>query len=346
MRSLLHCVFLVLLLLPNAASAKDNILNVYGWSAELPSSTIRQFEKETGIKVNFSTYENNEIMYAKLRAMKTPSYDVVFPSSYFVDRMRRQDMLEKLDKSKLSNWKNLDPEFLHPSYDPHTEYSMPYLWGITGIFINTRYHSPNTVHRFANLWEGRFKNQLMVLDDTRELFSMAFLSMGYSVNDKNPEHIKAAFLKLQKLMPNIKVFASDAVASIMIDEDATIGIAWNGDATKAAQENSKITFIYPKEGFVIWVDNLIIPKGAPHREAAYLFANFLLREDVGKEIALFSHYPTANLAAKNLLPEKIRSNTRLYPSKETMKRGEFQLDVGEKTLALYEKYWEELKMSA
>ncbi len=338
-------IFLLLALCPLDLMANDKVLNIYIWANELPSFAVRAFEKETGIKVNVSTFENNEMMYAKLRATKQSGYDIVMPSSYFVDRMRRQDMLEKLDRTRISNWKNLNPLFLHPAYDPLNDYSVPQIWGITGIYVNQRYFQANTISNWTDLWQKRFDSRLSMLNDTREVFSMALLSMGYSANDRDPEHIKQAFLKLKTLMKNIKVFSTDTIISIMIDEDASIGMAWNGDAYKAEQENPNMRFVFPKDGFVIWVDNFCIPKNARHRDAAYAFINFVLRAEVGRDIALATSFPTPNLAAQKLLPEKIRTDPTIYPPAEVMKRGQFQIDVGDETAALYEKYWDELKMS-
>ncbi len=338
-------LYLFIFLFPLSAIAKERILNVYAWTGEIPDFLVRNFEDETGIKVNFATYENNEIMYAKMRASKNTGYDIVMPSSYFVDRMRRQNMLEKLDKSKLPNWKNLNPEFLHPAYDPQTEYSTPYIWGVTGMFVNSNYFPPNSIRKWTDLWRPDFRDKLMLLDDTREVFSMALISLGYSANDKNPEHIKQAYLKLKGLMQNVKVFSTETVVSIIIDEDATLGMAWNGDTFKAAQDNPNVQFIFPEDGFVIWVDNLSIPKNAAHKDEAYEFINYLLRPQVAKTVALTTNFPIANLEGQKLLPTAIRNNPTVYPSKEVLKRGQFQVDVGDETLALFESYWEQLKMS-
>lgn len=333
------------ILFPASVFAEEKVLNIYAWAGEIPPVIIQQFENETGIKVNFSTYENNEIMYAKLRAIKNPGYDIIIPYSSFVDRMQRQHMLTALDKSKLSNLKNLNPHFLHPAYDPTLSYSIPFIWGVTGIFVNDQYHEAASIQKWSDLWSSHYRNQLLVLDDIRDIFAVALLTLGFSVNDKNPEHIKAAYLKLKSLMPNVKVFSSDAVISILIDEDATIGVAWNGDGFKASRENRHVQFIFPAEGFLIWVDNLAIPNGAPHKDAAYAFINFILRADVAKEVALYSGYPIANLAGQQLLPASIANNPIAYPPKDILSRGEFVNDVGEDILALYEKYWEQLKMN-
>jgi spermidine/putrescine transport system substrate-binding protein len=142
-------------------------------------------------------------MYAKLKADKNPSYDIVEPSSYYIDRMRRQNMLEKLDRAKLTYFKNLNPTFLNQAYDPESSYSIPFIWGITGIFVNKDTLSPEHIKkhitRWSDLWDPQYANQLMLLDDSREVFSIALRVLGYSVNDSNPEHIKQAYLKLKEL---------------------------------------------------------------------------------------------------------------------------------------------------
>ncbi|MDR3476941.1 MAG: spermidine/putrescine ABC transporter substrate-binding protein [Gammaproteobacteria bacterium] len=330
-------------LIGSVAFANENTLNIYTWSGVIPDFIIRQFEKETGIKVNFSTYDSNEIMYAKLKADKNPSYDIVEPSSYYIDRMRRQDMLETLDKTKLTNYKNLNPAFMHQAYDPQSSYSLPFIWGITGIFLNKDYFPSNSIKRWSDLWNTKYVDQIMLLDDSREVFSMAMRVLGYSANDSDPEHIKEAYLKLKTLLPNIKIFNS-APISILIDEDAAVGMVWNGDLFKAKKENSQLEFIYPKDGFVIWVDNFAIPKNAPHRENAYKFLDFMMRVDIAKAVALDNNFPTANLAAQKTLPTEIRDNPTVYPSQDVLRLGEFQTDIGDAALALYEKYWERLKM--
>lgn len=326
--------------------AAEHVVNIYGWSNEIPPASIHEFEEETGIKVNISTYENNEVMYSKLRANKASGYDLIMPSSYFVDRMRRQNMLEKIDKSKLPNWKNINPDLLNPAYDPNSQYSMPFIWGVTGMIINTQYHPAGSIVKWADLWRPEYKNQLLMLDDTREMFSMALLSLGYSANDQDPEHIKQAFEHLQALMQNVRVFASDAVASILIDDDATIGMAWNGDAYKASTENNNIQFVYPKEGFVIWVDTFAMPTNAPHKAEAYAFLNFILRPTSGKAVAEYTTFPVANVEGQKLLPAATRNNPTIYPPKSVLKHGTFQTDLRDDTLALYEQYWEKLKMQS
>jgi spermidine/putrescine transport system substrate-binding protein len=324
--------------------AQDNILNVYIWSNEVPDSVIRQFERETGIRVNYSTYDSNETLYAKLKANPKAGYDVIEPTNYFLQRMGREGMLQKLDKNKLPNYKNLDPQFLNTSFDPEGTYGIPYLWAVTGIFVNKNYYSTNEAQSWESLWNSKFKNQILMLDDVREAFSIAFLTLGYSINDSDPEHIHQAYLKLVKLLPNIKLFNNDAVPSIISDDDATIGLVWNGDFYKAAVENPAIEFIYPKEGFAIWVDCFAIPINAPNSENAYKFLNYMMRPDVAMQSMVEVKYAVANTGARALLPSELRNNTKMYPLTDILKNGEFQSDITDEALRLYQKYWELLKV--
>ncbi len=346
MRFSTYIVGLCLLLCASVTYASQGVLNVYIWGGEVPDSVIQQFEKETGIKVNYSTYDNNETLYAKLKATKRSGYDIIEPSSYYVDRMRREGMLQVIDRQKLSNYKNLDPSLLNQAYDPTGEYDIPLVWGTTGLFINTKFFSNTTLDQWNQLWNPMYKNKVLLLDDPREVFSMALISLGYSASDSDPQHIKEAYLKLKKLMPNVRLFSSDAVPSLVADDDATVGMIWNGDLHNAREDNPNLKFVYPTEGFGIWVDCFAIPKDAPHLDNAYRFLNFMMRGDVAVQSTLQNNYAVANLAARQLLPKALANDPVIFPSAETLKHGEFQMDVSDEALALYNYYWTLLKIEA
>ena len=337
-------VMLFVCLLMSSVLLANKVVNVYAWGGEIPKSVIQKFEHDTGIRVNFSAYDSNETMYAKLRSSRTSIYDVVLPSTYFVERMQKQGMLSKLQHSKLSNIKNLDPVFTHNDYDKGNHYSVPLTWGTTGIFYNQRWvkQPPQT---WQALWGARWLGQLMLLDDPREVFAMSLMSLHYSPNDTNPAHIHEAYQKLLTLIPNIKLFGSEGIQAVIIDEDAMAGSAWNGDAYKSHAENRQINFVYPKDGFVFWIDCLAIPVNPPHPDEAYQFINYLLKPDIAAKIALIEGHAITNLQGKKLLPARIRNNVTVYPSDETMKRGHVQRDVGEATIALYNQYWQALKLA-
>jgi len=334
------CCFLTI-----QAFAGNREINVYAWSGYLPNEVLQKFTKETGITVNLSEYDSNETMYAKLKAVEQAGYDLVIPSSYFVSRMIAQNMLHKIDKSKLPNFKNLNPLFLNRAFDTTNEYSIPYLWGTGGIVINSKYIKEKDITSWQDLWNIKYKNQLLMMSDPRDVFGVALLILGYSINDTNPQHLETAYQKLRALLPNIKIFNSDAEQTIYIDEDAIIGMGWNGDVYISQQENPALKYIYPKEGFILWIDSLVIAKNAPHLENTHKFINFLLRPDIAKLISETTAYSTANLEGMKLLPEKMRNNPVFNPNPEILKRGQVQVDISG-AIPLYEKYWELLKLGA
>ncbi|CAL7961001.1 spermidine preferential ABC transporter periplasmic binding protein [Gammaproteobacteria bacterium] len=337
-------ITILLALFSTLTLADKNILNIYSWGNYLPSEIIMQFTKETGIKVNLAEYDNNETMYAKLKASEHTGYDLVIPSSYYVDRMSKQGMLKSLDKNKLSNLHNINSIFLNKEFDPKNNYSVPYLWGTTGIIINTKYINKNKITGWQNFWDPQYTDQLMMLNDMRDVFGAVLMTFGYSINDTNPEHIKAAYLKLKRLLPNVKIFNIDTVPNIYIDEDAIVGMAWSGDCKMAQDENQQLQYIYPKEGFTIWIDSFAILKTATNLENAYKFIDFMLRPEIAKQASLIIGHSPANQAAMKLMPLKLQLNPVFNPDTKTMKRGKIQLDIPEKERHIYEKYWEKLKI--
>jgi spermidine/putrescine transport system substrate-binding protein len=340
----LVCFFILgWVLLARPAYAEENVVNIYNWSSYISSEVLKEFTQETGIKVNYTTYDSNETLYAKLKANPHTGYDVIVPSTYFVDRMRQQGMLQALDKSRLPNFKNLNPVLLNKPYDPGNHYSIPYFWTSTGIVVNSKIHPVQPLQAWADFWNPAYRKQLLLLDDVHEVFSMALMVLGYSPNDTDSEHIRLAYLKLKQLMPNVRLFNNDGVKSLFIDEDLSVGMAWNGDIYQAAQENPALRFIYPKEGFVISIDSMAIPIGASHVNNAYTFINFILRPDIAKKMSLATGYPTPNLAAYKLMPKAILNNTMIYPDKKTLQRSVVQIDVGAAE-SIYQHYWELLKI--
>ncbi|MBA2654658.1 MAG: spermidine/putrescine ABC transporter substrate-binding protein [Gammaproteobacteria bacterium] len=339
MRILFYCM---LLLVSSVASAKQ-ILNVYNWADYMPANVIKQFESETDIQVNYTEYDSNETLYAKLKSNSRLGYDVIFPSSYYVHRMRREGMLLALDKNKLPNFKYLNKSLLNQNFDPNNTYSIPYLWGTTAIVVNSKYLSPQTVTSWKDFWNPKFKNQLLLFDDMREVFALALFRLGYSINDTNPQHIEQAYQQLKKLWENVKLFSSEAEQNIYIDEDVYIGMGLNGEIFNAMSENPSLVYIYPTDGFEIWMDNIAIPINAPHLKEALLFIDFLMRPEIAKQISTATGFSTPNQAAIALLPEKMRKSYIVNPDNKILQRGQFLLDLGEVN-AIYEQYWNMLKI--
>lgn len=338
----MRSILIFLLLFATSISAKPT-LNVFTWSNFVPPFVIQQFEKETGIIVNVSTYDNNEVLYAKLKASTDSGYDVVFPSSYYVEKMIREHMLLKLDKNALPNMKHLDRRFIKLPYDENNDYNLPYLWSSTGIVVNKKYIDPRQVQYWSDLWKPEFKNKLLVLNERRDVFSAVMLTLKYPLNDKNKTHIELAYKKLRMLLPNIRLFNSIAITNILIDEDIYIAMSWSGEAAMAQEENPNLVYIYPKDGFPIGLDCVAIPKNSANQKNAHKFINFLLRPEIGKEIVIATHYGTPNKSTLKHLPKKFSNNLTINPSEQTFKRGQIQVDLGDSN-AIFEKYWERLKL--
>lgn len=332
----------MLFLLPVPGAAAEERVVVFNWSEYMPDAVLAQFEKETGIQVVYSTYDSNEAMYAKVKLMDAGGYDVVFPSTYFVNRMRREGLLAPLDKSRLPNLKHLDPALLDKPYDPGNAYSVPYLWGTTAIGVNAAMTDASRIRSWRDLWRPEFKGRVMLSDDLRDVFGMALLLLGHSANSTNPAEIEAAYRELARLMPGVRVFESGSPKQPFLNQEVAIGMIWNGEVYMAAKENPDIRYVYPEEGALVWVDSMVILKNAANVENAHAFIDFLMRPEVAAAIGEEIGYASPNAAAVALMDPSLRTDPVVYPPQETISKGEFQLDVGEAIL-VYQKYWQKLK---
>ncbi len=224
-----------------ARAADERTLVLYNWAEYMPRPVLKQFTKETGIKVRYSTYDNNEAMFAKLKAVEASGgYDLVVPSSYYVTRMRAAGMLRPLDKDRLPNLKNLDPRLLDKPYDPGNAYSVPYLWGASGIAVDSARIDPATVTSWADLWKPEYRGRLMLLDDLREVFGIALKLDGRSINSRDPDEIRAAYEKLLELRPNVKVFNAESPKSVLLSGEVRIGQIYNGENGKIYNANISV----------------------------------------------------------------------------------------------------------
>lgn len=323
--------------------ADDQELYFYNWSEYIPNEVLEDFSKETGIKVIYSTYESNESMYAKLKT-QGEGYDLVVPSTYFVSKMRKEGMLQEIDHSKLSHFADLDPNYLNKSFDPDNHYSIPYIWGATGIGINTDMLDKSSIKNWGDLWDSKWEGQLMMMDDAREVFHIALTKLGYSPNTTDPKQIEAAYQELKKLMPNVLVFNSDFPANPYLAGEVSLGMLWNGSAYMARQEGAPIDIIWPEKGAIFWMDSLAIPSGAKNIDAAHKMIDFLLRPENAAKIAMEIGYPTPVKAAYPLLPKEFANDPNIFPPQAVMESGEWQDEVG-KAAAVYEEYFQKLKVN-
>lgn len=325
------------------ANAKNNEVYLYTWTEYVPEGLLDEFTKQTGIKVIVSSLESNETMYSKLKTLGNKGgYDVIAPTSYFVSKMAREGMLKELDHSKLPVIKELDPNMLNRPYDEGNKYSLPQLFGATGIAYNTETQDPNKFQSWGDLWNAEFKGKIQMLDDPRELFNIALLKMGKDPNTKDPALLKQAYEELLKLKSNISSFNSDNPASTFISGETEIGLLWNGSVRIAKNEGVNINTVYPQEGTMLWIDNLAIPANAKNVENAYKLINYLLSADVSEKLTLNIGYPTSNLEALKRLPKELTEDQATFLSQEVLDRSQWQLDVDD-AIDLYDSYYQKLK---
>lgn len=317
-------------------------LYIYNWTEYIPNSLLNQFTKETGIEVVYSTFESNEEMYSKMKLTDGGGYDLVFPSSYYIGKMVKEGMLEKLDKNQLKNFSQITPELLNKPFDPENQYSLPYVYGLTGIGLNTSEIPSKDISSWSDLWNPKYKGKVLLMADSREVFHIALLLKGFSPNTRNEMEIESAYHLLQKLLPNVLAFNSDSPDVPYLQGEVSLGMIWNGSAFRAHKENSHIQFIYPQEGVIIWMDNYAIPKNAKHKEAAYKFIDFMLRPESAKEVIETMGFSMPNEGVKALLPAEDVNDKTLFPAEDDLKKGVLQEDVGE-AIDIYEKYWNKLK---
>lgn len=317
---------------------KEKVLNVFNWSEYIPSPIIEKFEEETGIKVNYTTYGSNEEMYAKLSTGNS-GYDITVPTLFYLDILLKQGMLEEIDKDNIPNLKNLGDEFLNLHVDPENEYSLPFMWG-TGVIAVNEDLVDKEVTGYKDLFDPEFENSIVASDDMRFLLSAMLAVEGFDPNSEDEDEIKKAGDKMKELVPNIKAFDGDSPKTLLITNEAKAGILYGGEAALAIQENPSIKMVLPEEYLLLWQENMVIPKDAPHKENAEKFINFILRPDISKEITMSYPYGNPNVEAVKELPDEIRELIELEP--EDLERGVHAVDVGDATV-IYDRVWSEMK---
>lgn len=310
-------------------------LYVCNWANYVSNITIPNFEKEFKIKVVYDNFTNNEELLAKLQT-GAAGYDLIFPSDYMVGIMIKQGLLEELDMKNIPNHKNIDNRFKNPPFDPESKYSIPYLWGTTGIGYNGE-KITEAVDSWQILWEEKYKGKISMLDDMRGLANAALKLKGYSINTSDQKQIKEAEELLLKQKPLVRAYTSDTFVDFLISGDILLAQAYSGDTFQAMKENKTIKYNIPKEGSDMWMDNMCIPKGAKNKYTAEVFINYLLRPEVAADVSNFTWYANPNEASHKLIKSEIMNNPSIYPPKEVLDKCEFQKDAGEAA-----KYYEQL----
>lgn len=301
----------IALLCATSVFAKEE-LNLFGWSEYIPEAVLTGFTKETGIAVNFETYASNEELLAKLVA-GGGNYDLVQPSDYTAEVMIRQKMLAPLDPAQIPNLKNLAPEFLHRLHDPADKYTVPYMSGTVGIVVNTE-KITTPIHGYADVFQAKFKDRIVVLNDNREIVSWALNTLKLPINEISPAALAQARPVVANWIGLIKLYDSDSPKTALLNGDVDLGIVWSGEAAILWNENKKFQYVLPAEGAHQFLDLLAIPTEAKHKAAAHKFINYILRPEVSKLISEKFPYTNPNAEARKLLSAGELANPASYPT--------------------------------
>jgi len=324
-----------------AKKQEQKVVNVYNWGENIDESIFDTFEQQTGIKVNYTTYESNEQLYAVLK-MGGTNYDVIIPSDYMISRLIGEGMLEKPDFKNIPNAANIDPRYRGLDFDPNNEYSVPYTWGVVGIIYNTSMIDEE-ITSWGALFDSKYTGQILQFDNSRDAIATALIYLGYSVNTTNEAELNEAYELLARQKPILQGYVMDQIYDKLEGGEAAIGPYYAGDAQLMMDNNPDLAFVVPEEGSNWFVDAMCIPKGASNKENAELFINFMCDTDIALKNMDVTCYATPVKTAFEALDEETRSNEVMFPDDEVLDRCEIYLNLPQATLDLYDQLWVKLK---
>ena len=324
--SLLLALVLLFALAQPAFAAREEI-TVYNWGQYISDGTddsldvIAAFEEETGIHVNYITFDSNESMYTKLKTGGA-SYDVIIPSDYMIAKLIEEDMLEPLDFSNIPNYVGIDEAFRDQAYDPENTYSVPYTWGTVGLIYNRQYVSDEDAQSWSCLWNSKYAGKILMFDNPRDAFAIAESILGYSLNTTDEAELRQCADLLAQQKPVLQAYVMDQIFDKMQRGEAWIAPYYAGDYLTMVEENPDLGFSHPQEGYNIFIDAMCIPKGCQNKAGAEAFINYLCRPDISAANLDYIGYSTPISAAKEYMDEEVISSPVSYPDDETLARSE------------------------
>jgi spermidine/putrescine transport system substrate-binding protein len=324
-----------------AACSRRPRLNVYNWSDYVAPDTIANFENESGIEVRYGTYESIPEMLAKVMGGNS-GWDVVFPSAEYIQPMLEMGLLAPLRSERLPHLNALDASFRNPPWDPELRWSVPYMWGVTGIVYQTNLNpAPES---WRDLWNGRLAGRITMLDDPPEVLGACLKMLGYSLNSGNPAELAQAQREAIAQKRLVRAYLNAEARDQLVAGDVAAAQAWAVTAAQAIQAApGKLAFMFPREGFARFADTMAILRESRRQEAAHRFIDYLLRPEVSAKIAVAVQTATANGTAHALLPPELRDNPVLYPSEVTLARGEWFQPQSAASQRLRDRLWTEIK---
>jgi len=315
-------------------------LNVFNWSGYIGVDTVSNFEREFGVQVRYGTYESNEEMFARV-ATGNSGWDVVFPTCVLIQPMREYQLLAPIEHGKLSNIGNLDAMFQRPVWDPDLRWGIPYLWGATGICYSRSVAEAPTA--WEDMWEPALQGRMTMLDDQVDVFAACLKKLGYSINTRNPEEIREAHAEAMEQKELLRAYINADVRDQLVAGDVLAAQLWTSTSLMAIDDSRDLAFVYPEEGFPLYLEMAAVLRESRRRDLAHRFIDYLLRPDVAAGIVRASRAATPNRGARALLEPALRDDPTLFPPADVMTRGEWALTTPPDIQKLRDRLWTELK---
>ncbi|MGC6484635.1 MAG: extracellular solute-binding protein [Candidatus Puniceispirillales bacterium] len=318
-------------------------LSVYHWFEYIPQELLNKFTAETGIEVVMDTYDSNEAMLANLKAGAMGSYDVAVPSDYMVKIMRDEGMLDSFNSSELSNFGNIQDQWLNVDFDMGRKNSVPYQWGSTSFMVDRSVYSGD-IRSTDILFNppAELRGKINVLDTAGETLALASLHMGFPQCSTDKSQLKALSQMLEEAKQHWASFNSDGAKDVLVAGDASAGMIWNGFGAKARAERSSLEYSYPKEGYLVWADSVVLLKDAPNRDAALKFMDFLLEPENAAAVTNFARYTAGVKGVEAFLDQELVTSPENNPPADAP-AGTFVQVCDQQTQSLYDAIWTRLK---
>ena len=324
------------------ASAEGS-LSVYHWFEYIPQELVDKFEAETGIKVTIDTYDSNEAMLAALKAGRLGSYDVAVPGDYMVKILANEGMLDTIAEGELANKGNILPQWLDVPFDPGRQSSIPYQWGSTSFSVNRDVFGGD-IGTLAMIFDppAELSGKINVLDSQGEVIALASIYLGIPQCSTDRDQLKALDELLQGAKEHWASFGSDIAKDVLVSGDAAAGMIYNGFSAKAREEGANVEYAYPKEGYVVWMDNVVLLKDAPNRENAIKFMDFLLDPENVGAVTNYARYAAGVDGVAPFLDEELATMPENNPPAEAGP-GVFIEVCDQATQEVYDQIWTRLK---
>ncbi|NLO47593.1 MAG: spermidine/putrescine ABC transporter substrate-binding protein [Clostridiales bacterium] len=329
------------MLLIGCQKSNKNVVNVFNWGLYIDEDIFKTFENQTGIRVNYQTYDSNEMLYSKIKGGGA-SYDVIIPSDYMVSRMISEDMLEKLDYTNIPNISKIDDNYRYQPYDPDNAYTVPYMWGTVGLIYNSTVVTED-VNSWGLLFDEKYAGRILMFDNSRDAMGIALLYLGYSINTTDKSELDEAYDLLKRQKPLLYAYTMDQIYDWLEGGEAAIGPYYAGDYITMIENNPDLKFCLPDEGSNVFIDCMCIPKGAKNKANAEAFINFMCDTEIALLNCAETGYSTPSKEAYDELPDETKNNTVMYPSAETLDRCEAYVNLPREILEYYDNLWVNLK---